>query len=97
MPHNNVERIRNQTAANRITYLQTQDVDGYYAFYFLALDSGKDRAYKKAVRAEGTCNLEDYSEIIHSGFGLKPTQDDIRIVEEKTGIEVAELFPELVQ
>lgn len=89
------ERILKQRAQNGLLYIQTRDIRGMDAFYFLMPHPGKDAYLQKTMGKEGTCMLTDMGNILYCGYGKAPARQEIPFIENALGLPLAECFPQL--
>ena len=73
---------------HRIVLVRTQDKTGQNAYYFIQLGIGKEHTFFDTIKREGVANLNEYGEIITSGFGHQILPHSHDILKEKFQLTV---------
>ncbi|GAB3313322.1 hypothetical protein GCM10027299_00220 [Larkinella ripae] len=63
-----------------------KDSTGRDAYYFILLDKNKKQAFLQHQVGD-TYNLEEYGEIVYSGYGTTVPEDVLKMLQEKYGFD----------
>lgn len=77
---------RIKSSRSPIHEIEGTDANGLPAFYYLRADPVKEKLLENALKT-GKCDLANYGEILHSGYGTA-SADDIKLMWEKYGYRV---------
>lgn len=70
-----------KTSTQPIHLIQCKDEEGIDCFYFLMCPEFKLELMKNS--SEEIVDMNDYGKIVHSGYGIEPSEEDIRHIKEK--------------
>jgi hypothetical protein len=68
--------------------LKAKDTTGRWAYYFVYVESSKERAFLAAIGGDGTIDLEHFGRVIASCYGETPTDEIRAFLKERYGFDV---------
>lgn len=68
--------------------LKAKDTTGRWAYYFVLVEAPREAAFLKAIKGDGTVDLEEYGKIIASCYGEEPNDEVKTFLKEKYGFEL---------
>lgn len=68
--------------------LKAKDTTGRWAYYFVLVEPPRESAFLKAIKGEGTVDLEEYGKIIASCYGEEPSDEVKTFLKDRYGFEV---------
>jgi hypothetical protein len=68
--------------------LKAKDTTGRWAYYFVLVEQAHEASFLKAIKGDGTVDLEDFGKIIASCYGEEPSDDVKSFLKERYDFDV---------
>jgi hypothetical protein len=68
--------------------LKAKDTTGRWAYYFVLVQTHRERAFLKAIAGDDIIDLEDFGQVIASCYGEAPTEEIKEFLRDKYGFTV---------
>jgi len=68
--------------------LKAKDTTGRWAYYFVLVEPPREAQFLKAIKGDGTVDLEEYGKIIASCYGEEPSEEVRIFLKDKYGFTV---------
>ncbi len=68
--------------------LKAKDSTGRWAYYFVLVETPREKAFLDALKSEESIDLEDYGKVLASCYGETPNDDIKKLLKDKYGFDV---------
>jgi hypothetical protein len=70
--------------SNQKIYLSQGHYEGHSTWHYVKIDALKEPLFKQAIKS-GSVDVADFGEVIFSGWGEKPPQSVVEMIQKKYG------------
>jgi len=91
LPVPSSERLTTEYVSKRghlVHKMRAKDSTGRWAYYFVLIESGMEKAFMQALESTSTIDLENYGKVIASCYGQEPNKQVKAMLKEKYGFVV---------